>query len=281
MSVSQRKTKVLVLGATGRVARLLQRFWADEPPENMDFYWVARRDAPGVDHVVDIPADVDLLPQCNTVLALWGVVAGDETALHCNCLLAQQAQQIASHCGADRVLHASSVAVYAPAREPLFETDTCAPRNPYGRAKLQMEQALTAAQPKAICLRMGNMAGADGLFAAMEQGRAITLDQFADGSGPVRSYLAPSTLAQCVEGLARLPLARLPDTLNLAGRRPVAMDDIVRAAGLELKWKPAPEEALALMSVDVSRLTALVSIGEESTDAAELVRQWRKYGSAR
>ncbi|MGY3438433.1 MULTISPECIES: NAD-dependent epimerase/dehydratase family protein [unclassified Marinovum] len=279
--MSQRKTKVLVLGATGRVARMLRHYWTDQAPENMELCWVARRDAPGVDHVINDPADVDKLPQCNTVLALWGVVAGDEAALNANRLLAQDAQQIARRCGADRVLHASSVAVYSPASEPLSETADCAPRNPYGRAKLQMEQALSAAQPKAICLRMGNMAGADGLFAAMERGRAITLDQFADGSGPVRSYLAPSTLAHCVEGLARLPLARMPDTVNLAGRRPVAMADIVRAAGLDLNWKPAPEGALALMSVDVSQLAALVPIGDESTDAAALVAQWRKYGAAR
>lgn len=278
MSGFQQKKKVLVLGATGRVARLLRRQVEAKPLENTEFFWVSRRMVPGVDQVYQAGGDVDYLPQCNAVLALWGAVSGGEAALNGNISLAFEAQRIAQACGADRVLHASSSAVYSPSLLPVDEAAECAPRNAYGAAKLRMEQALRGAEPKAVCLRIGNVAGADGLLSVIANKPSVTLIRFPDGRGPVRSYLQLATMAQVVDALVRLPVGDLPDILNVAGRAPVSMEELVRATGCDLIWKPAPKGALPVMALDVGRLTSLVELDPPSTDATEIVGEWRRIG---
>lgn len=278
MSGHTQKKKLLVLGATGRVARLLRRQIEAQPIGNTEFFWVSRRMVPGVDQVFEVGGDVDLLPQCNAVLALWGAVSGGAKALDGNISLAHEAQRIARACGADRVLHASSAAVYAPSLLPISETSECAPRNAYGAAKLRMEQALTGAVPRAVCLRIGNVAGADGLLSVIAGSPSVTLIRFPDGRGPVRSYLQLATLAHVVDALVRLPLRVLPDILNVAGTAPVAMEELVHASGCDLKWRPAPIDALPVMALDVARLTELVDLTPPSTDANEIVGEWRRIG---
>jgi nucleoside-diphosphate-sugar epimerase len=278
VSGCKQKKKVLVLGATGRVARLLRRQLDVKPIENTEFFWISRRMVPGVDQVFEVGDDVDYLPQCNAVLALWGAVSGGEEALNGNISLACEAQRIARACGADRVLHASSAAVYAPSLSPIDETAECAPRNAYGAAKLRMEQALLGAEPKAVCLRIGNVAGADGLLSAIADNPSVTLIRFPDGRGPVRSYLQLATMARVVDGLVRLPVSGMPDILNVAGTAPVAMEELVRATGCGLDWRPAPRGALPVMALDVGRLTSLMTLDPPSTDAAEIVGEWRRIG---
>ncbi|WP_323763782.1 NAD(P)-dependent oxidoreductase [Marinovum sp.] len=278
MSGHKQKKKVLVLGATGRVARLLRRQIEAQPLENTEFFWVSRRMVPGVDQVFEVGGDVDLLPQCNAVLALWGAVSGGVEALNGNISLAHEAQRIARACGADRVLHASSSAVYAPSLLPISETGECAPRNAYGAAKLRMERALKGAVPRAVCLRIGNVAGADGLLSIIADTPSVTLIRFPDGRGPVRSYLQLATFAHVVDALVRLPVRDLPEILNVAGIAPVAMEELVRATGCGLEWRPAPQGALPVMALDVARLTSLVDLSPPSTDAGEIVGEWRRIG---
>lgn len=256
---------------------MLRRVWAEKAPENIGISWVGRRAAPGVNIVWNISDSVDFLPQCNAVLALWGPVSGDAETLGGNIPLAATAQRIARACGADRVFHASTAAVYAPSDLPLDEAAVCEPRNDYGRAKLRMEQALGGETPKPVRLRIGNVAGAGGLFTSLEGGGDITLDRFADGSGPVRSYVAPSMLARIVECLCKAPTETLPEILNVAGKLPVSMEDIVRAAGRNLYWRDAPDGALPVMALDVTRLDRLANLGQDSTTAEQLVEEWRRY----
>lgn len=278
MTQTTTKKTVLVLGASGRVAEMLAKVWLEKPSENIIFVRVARKAGRGVDCQWAPGDNVAKLPRADAVVALWGVVPGGGAPVEENIDLARTAQQIGTSCGADRVIHASSVAVYTPSDQVLDESAPCVPRNAYGRAKLQMETAVSKSSPRSVCLRIANVAGADGVFSALAGDGPITLDQFADGTGPRRSYVQPSTLAQVIETLVSLPTDDLPQVINVAGKTPVAMQDIVVAADRPVLWRAAPQEALPVMAVDVGRLNALVDLGAQSTDAVELVQEWRKYG---
>lgn len=234
---------------------------------------------PGVDLVWAPGEPVDSLPQCDAVFSLWGPVAGDRETLNINSSLARASHEVARLCGADRVIHASSSAVYAPSADVLDEEAPCVPRNDYGWAKLQMERTLARETPQPIILRIGNVVGAGGLFDSLWQEKEIFLDQFADGTGPLRNYVAPTTLARIVESLACRPLDDVPPVMNVGGRRPVAMQDIVEAAGREFTWNPVPDCELPAMVLNMDRLNELIDLGDDSTDPVQLVDEWRKYAS--
>ena len=222
-------------------------------------------------------------PRFDAVIALWGVTSGSAEALAANTDLALRAVEIARAVGARRVFHASSSAVYAPAPQLLPETAPCTPLGAYGAAKLAMEAAIgQAAQadpdgPQQVILRFANLAGGDSLFAAMERAKAaactsstsstggaaqITLDRFADGQGPRRSYIAPHDLARALEVLIAAPLegaqagmqAGAPMVMNCAAGGAISMEDVARAAGVDVAWRPAPEGAAQCVALDVRRL---------------------------
>lgn len=279
MSHRGRKISLLILGATGRVARSLQRVWNEKPPQNMELHWVSRRMIPGVDQVWVPGEPVVSLPQCDVVFSLWGAVSGDRATLDGNTELAKAAHEAARHCGADRVIHASSSAVYAPSTEILDEAAPCCPRNEYGKSKLRMERAVADETPLPIILRIGNVVGAGGLFDSLGRPDDIFLDQFPDGSGPLRNYVAPSTLARIVETLATCAPKEVPPVLNVGGRRPVAMQHIIEAAGREFTWRPVAETNLPAMVLNTDRLNALIDLGDDSTDPVQLVDEWRRYAS--
>lgn len=268
--------RVLILGSTGKVATLLRRYWRLNPPENMELFWSARRRAKGVTHVWDPGAPVESLPQCNTVLALWGTAQGGPDTLSINAELAKEAHRVAGALGADRVLHASSAAVYAPQDGPVSEDIMPAPRNAYGVAKHAMEQAVAGRSPRPVCMRIGNVVGAESIFASLAGPDMPVLDRFPDGRGPLRSYLKSATLAASVQALAGAAVERLPAIINVAEACPTDMADILRAADRPFQWKPAPEGAIPRVELDVSRLMSLLGHPLAPVDAGDLVAEWRQ-----
>ncbi|MWD27069.1 NAD-dependent epimerase/dehydratase family protein [Aquicoccus sp. SCR17] len=268
-------------GATGRLGGILLRHWRDAPPAGLEIVPVARRAMPGA--VVWTPGtDPAPLGRADAVLALWGVTAGNDAALGANRDLALAAMELARATGADRVLHCSSAAVYPPGPGPLDEEVPPAPARPYGAAKLAMERAVAdwaAANPggpRACCLRIANVAGADSLFTSLEGEGPVTLDRFADGRGPRRSYVAGADLARACAALLTLPPEELPEVVNVCGPRPVGMDALVRAAGRDLRWRDAPEGAIPEVALSDARLAALGAAARESDRAEALVADWRR-----
>lgn len=270
-----------MLGATGRLGRMVRAVWSVHPAGRVrsvargggaDLSW-----APG-----DATGD---LPRVGAIVALWGVVpgAGD---LSLNADLARAAMDLGAELGADRVIHCSSAAVYGPAQGALGEGTALAPVSPYGRAKQEMEQAVadcmsaTPDGPRGICLRIGNVAGAESLFAAIAAGPDVTLDRFADGQGPRRSYIAPSDLAAVLLAVIRAPLDRLPDVLNVAAPATTAMADIARAAGRDVRWRDAPDTALAEVRLDTAALQSLFDLGPTSADPHWLAGDAARWGGA-
>ncbi len=274
---------IVVLGAGGRVAAMLRRIWATDGTERRIAAWTARRpgDADTLSWSPGAPATH--VPRAHTVIAAWGVTSGTEAELAANTRLAHAAMDLADEIGAVRVLHFSSAAVYDGGEHRWDEADTPRPRSAYGAAKLAMEEAVLercSAERTGCancCLRLANVAGADQLFAAMTGDRVVTLDRFPDGAGPRRSYLAPTELAATLRALADLPPEALPSRLNVAGPGPVAMAEIVQAAGKPLVWRDAPETALPEMALATERLEALVGPLPRSADAAALAEEGTRW----
>lgn len=187
--------------------------------------------------------------QPSGVICLAGGSQSDE-----NVALAQAAIKIAQ--GAP-VLLASTQSVYGALPGVVDEDATPAPANDYGRDKLAMEQAV-AGHANVTCLRIGNAIGADALLTAMTKG-PVTLDQFPDGQGPRRMMIGPRSLGQaCVDLLALGPISA--PVLNLAQPGVVAMADMLRAAGADWQWQPAPATALPVLEMDLSAVQALIDL---------------------
>ena len=284
MPVVQRKNHILVLGASGRIGRMLRRWWAIAPPAGLVPHWQFR-EAPAEGGLVWRPGEAPpaTLPRCDGLLALWGVTPGPGRDLGANGALALAAMELAATIGARRVLHCSSAAVYPPGPAPLTEDMAGPAPNPYGHAKLDMEEAIAGWRaahpggPEACALRIGNVAGADSLFAALAKGDPVTLDRFTDGHGPARSYISVPALARIVEALFAHE-GPLPATLNIASPAPVAMEAIARAAGRDVLWRDAPEAAAPMVWLDTVRLAAIAPLPPES--AAGLVASWRQLRGA-
>ncbi len=274
--------RLVVLGAGGKVGRLLHRFWSITPSENVRItYQHHQPNGPQGAVIWQYGDDPGVLDSSENLLVLWGVTPGSHRPLGQNRTLALQALELARKMGARRVFIASSAAVYAGAGPgPLAEDRPLAPVAPYGRAKLEMEQAVLRQAARAddiavSCLRLANVVGADSLFAAMARGGEVTLDRFASGLGPRRSYLTAGDLARVVLALSALPGEQLPPVLNVAGSRALAMADLARAAGRKVSWRPAPPEALEQVELDTTRLARLVGPLAESSDPQQAIRAWQ------
>lgn len=261
---------VVVLGSTGKLGRMLRYHWA----RGTGVVWQARHAVTEHDTAWLPGADWPGPARASAIVALWGVVPG-RGDLSDNTRLALAATELARQLGADRVLHCSSAAVYAPGPHPRRESEA-APMSDYGRAKLAMERVLASGGDDIAncCMRIGNVAGADSLFASLDRGGPVTLDRFQDGLGPRRSYLGPRALAHVIQSLLVAPLADIPAVVNVAGDGAVDMADLVRAAQRPLIWRVAPEGAMAQLALDISRLKVLCNPGPSDPDA--LISEWRQ-----
>lgn len=270
------RADILVLGATGKVGRLMRAHW---PGEGLQALWQGRSAGAAPGWAAWAPGQP--LPPARTVLLLSGVTSGDAAALAQNRRIGLDAAEAAIAAGADCLLLASTIAVYGHT-PPEGAGEATPPDNPgpYGAAKLEMERAVAErlhGTGTALCiLRLGNVAGADMLGSVVASGRRVVLDRFADGQGPVRSYIGPGMLARTVEALARRVRTGeiLPKVLNTAGQAPVAMADILTAAALPFDWRPAGPQAVQRVAMDCTRLAALVPSGPQHETAAGLAAEW-------
>lgn len=298
---------VLLVGGTGRVGLMVRHHWpADSAlmvsqrsltPPNAHFHGSFHGGFHGGFLWAPLEGPAALLahldqtgapPSALVMLAgVTPVAGGDPAALDGNAAVAVACLKAARAAGINRVLLASSSAIYGvdPQGQPFDETVRPAPLSPYGRAKLAMEAAALPFRQAGleICaLRIGNVAGADALLypltkAVIGQGSPrtpIRMDAFADGRGPRRSYIGPQTLARGLAGLASLPLP-LPDALNLAAPRPVRMLALAQAAGWPCQMVPAPATAHQDITLDCSCLARLCPMEDKDSDAATMVAQWK------
>lgn len=274
MSATPKSSHCLVTGANGRVGRFLRAAW--QAQSQILPVWCARR--PPADIVWSPGQDVPELPRCGTVLALWGRTSGDAATLAQNSALVHDALRLARVCGAGRIIHLSSTAVYGPGTR-MPETRDPAPVNAYGAAKLGMERTiedLPPTGPRHVILRVANVVGADSLAGALRgPKRPVTLDRFEDGTGPCRSYAAPGDLARVFAALMHLPGDRLPQVMNVAAPHPVAMADLARAAGRQVVWRDAPSGAQPCVSVETERLERTLPGTIRCFTPTQMIADWQ------
>ncbi|WP_167767079.1 NAD-dependent epimerase/dehydratase family protein [Jannaschia formosa] len=253
--------RLALTGATGRVARLLRPFLPGA-------VWLSRGD------------DLAAVAGARALVALAGVTSGDAAALNANTACALAALDAAAAHAVPRVFLLSSAAVYGRAAPPLRAEAAPSPAAPYGEAKADMERAVAAWRaanpqgPEAICLRLGNVAGADALFGNLVPGAVPAIHAWPDGATPKRSYIGPRTLARVFTTLADAPA--IPAILNVAAPGSVAMGALATAAGHDWTAAPAPPEALPEVRLDTAPLESLVAFPPEASTPEGLVAEWRE-----
>lgn len=266
-------TRILVLGATGRIGTILRQCWGAEAA-----LWQTRRkpDAAGwvmLDLLGDPGGLAGAVTGCVAILCLAGVVPGRGTEMGDNIALAEAAVRAGAASGA-RVFLTSSAAVYGNQAGLLDENCALKPQTAYGQAKVDMEAraaALAAELGVAVCaLRIGNIAGIDSVLGGWRPG--FKLDRFADGRSPRRSYIGVQTLARVLGDL--MTGGDLPAALNIAAPGVVGMGALLDAAGLDWQAQPAPDTAIAEVVLSTQALARLVTLPAPAR-AAALVAEWR------
>ncbi len=275
---------ICIPGASGRLGHMVRCFW-----RRTDVLFLGRRGiGPGWSRwdMLAGPAPFGREMAGGVMLCLAGGVPGGAAEPGRNADLALAACAAARAAEMRHVFIASSAAVYGagpPDGRPLAEEDAAVPLAEYGRTKLEMERAVAAWRgdgPGVTILRIGNVIGADALVGADPDPAAVKgLDPVAGGAGPVRSYIGPGRLAHVLEALCDLALAgrALPDLLNVAAARPVAMGDLLDAAGLP--WRPNPPNpaVIPVVALDTRRLEALLPGCAGDGSARDLVADWREW----
>ncbi len=264
--------RMLITGSGGRLGRLLYAARAQGVAADAEVVFQSRNAGRDVQWQPKEP--IARLPECDAVVALWGATVGKAEELAVNATLVETSRQVARGLGARAVFHLSSAAIYGPGAR-LTEAADIAPLTPYGAAKATMERSVRcvgSGPGAADCiLRLANVVGADSLAVALAGNAPVTLDRFADGHGPMRSYIGASDLLRVLCGLAHADIKTLPNALNIAAPGPVAMQDLARAAGKEVVWRPAPAEAVQEVSLDTKRMQALLPEIRPTADAKALV----------
>ncbi|MEM6277240.1 MAG: NAD-dependent epimerase/dehydratase family protein [Pseudomonadota bacterium] len=260
---------VLVLGATGRLGRILRAVW----PAHWPVTWCGRRGGDVICNPLEDPGTFrDTAQRADVILSLAGPAPGGalqgEADLTDHARLARVVMEHAK----GPVLLASSAAVYGnagasgtPLREGMpLPTDV----STYGAAKREMEQAA----PDAVCLRIGNVAGVDAILGGWKEG--FSLDTFSDGTTPRRSYIGPLTLAYALAKLCCEP-HDLPKCLNVAEAGSVEMGALLKAAGLPFNTRKAPDNAIPDVTLDTTRLIERIPSLSEPVVATRLVEECR------
>lgn len=275
----------LFVGASGRVGRMLLRYWRHQPPAGLHVL-AQSRDTTGA--VMWSPLDgpeglVDWVAQNGPIdgmFAFAGVTPAAGADLSLNAALVTASLAAADAAGIGRVLVASSSAIYgAGDGTAMDESAALAPANDYGRAKIAAETACQPWRDKGLtvsCLRIGNVVGADALLLNTRTAtpeKPLRLDVFDDGRGPIRSYIAPGTMARVLETLA---LAQhLPAVLNLAAPQAVTMESLVAQTVAPWLGSPAPATAFQHITLDCSRLGGLFPFEPSDSDPKSMVADWQ------
>lgn len=280
--VQQEFADILVTGATGRIGALLRRSW----PAGCAV-WQARNRRNGfvTFDPMDPGAHVRAAPSAGGILCLAGVVparagtGANSDDYRANTDLALAAVRAGAETGA-HVFLASSAAVYGPGAAMLHEASALAPASPYGAAKARMEEEATVLGDKlgvpVTALRIGNIAGLDAILGGWLPG--FRLDRFDDETTPRRSYIGVHTLTDVLwEVVQRCPRG----ALNIAQPGPVAMGDLLDAAGLPWRPRPATEATIARVELATARLQSVLDAPLPAATPEALVDQWRQYRQER
>lgn len=276
-----------LIGATGRVGKLVTRVWRTSS-ERWSEIPIQTRNLTNPASALHIPWDVrhgaeplrrwmQAYGKLDCLIILAGTTPSTGENMSENLLVAQQYMDAAIELGIERVLIASSSAVYGVG-SALSEESKCNPSNFYGISKLKMEHYLETLSPlvsDVCCMRIGNVVGADALLWQVVLGKPIILDVFRNGHGPLRSYIGPTDLAHVFVHLATTE-KKLPFKLNIAAPSPVYMDDLARAADLDWVARSAPDVAVQNLTLNCTKLAKFVKLPINASDPELMVKDWKR-----
>lgn len=283
--------KFALTGASGRVGRLIVHSWTN-PNSTWNSVPLQYRCAVELISPRIIPWNVangpnellhwmDKFGALDTLIVLSGVTPATSTDMMQNIAIAKRYLDAARVTGIKRVLLASSAAVYGVSDgSPMDETHLCVPLNNYGKSKLAMEAMVRdfaeSTKIEVCCLRIGNIAGADALLLNAPKATPdapLIIDQFANGSGPLRSYIGPTQFGDVLAKLACYE-GQLPPTLNVAGTSPVRMEDLAIAAAIPWRYELAPKTSHQSIILDCSALEALIDMPNGTNNAKSITLDW-------
>lgn len=262
--------KTVVLGASGRLARLIRPFWKTAPVT-----WQSRSVLDGCEQV-DILNDPiglrALLCGAEIVICLAGVTPAPDAEFGDNLRIGQACLDAAQTVGSGHVFLTSSAAVYGTQSGVLDETAPVDPPSAYGISKYEMEQMAAHHPHPSTCLRIGNVAGADAALGGWQEG--AVMDQLPNGATPARSYIGPATLARALQTLANTP--NLPKLLNLSAPGSLEMGALLAAADRAFATRPANAQTIPNVTLDTSLLETFVPFSAQDSSAAQMVQEWKE-----
>lgn len=282
----QGKLRILVVGGSGRIGRLLRRAWACDGVCEHEFVFQTRdAEATGQDitwaPLTSNSSDLQRSGPFDVMLVLAGVTPGPNADFSLNSKLATACVAAAQDLGIARVLLASTSAVYGThLNRPIHEADPPRPTAEYGRSKRAMEiDALDLAADPGVelcCLRIGNVAGADMLLingSKLAPGECLKLDHFRNGGTPLRSYIGPITLAKVIAKLCE-ETGKLPEVLNVATPKAVEMLDLAQVAGFPTELVTASVEDHQYVTLDCTALSQIYPFSPTDWAPETIVQQW-------
>lgn len=282
---------IICIGASGRVGRMVAATWQLNPSlADRIVLQTRRHDATTDGKLLRWDPLIGAEPLCEWVaeygtpramIVLAGVTPGEGKDLALNAEIATACISAATAARIPRVLVASSSAVYGTGDGTGFsEASLCKPVNTYGEAKVNMERACQAFAATGIdicCLRIGNVAGADALLlnvAKTAPDQSIEIDIFADGRGPLRSYIGARTLAFVLDRLC-LHTSPLPPVLNVAAPLPIYMEALVEAAGRQWIGREKSVQHYQKITLNCAALAEIYAFEATDSCPATMVEHWR------
>ena len=284
--------QIMLIGSSGRVGQMVGAAWrvSNQPWRNAPFQTRAGDTVFSASQLVwdmnngagPLLRWIESYGQLSSLVVLAGTTPATGLDMDTNIHIATQYLDAALAASVPRVLLASSSAVYGPGDgAPLSETAACVPVNAYGISKRKMEQVAEPYKDAGLdvcCMRIGNVAGADAMLlnaASATSKKPIRIDRFSNGKGPLRSYIGPNTLGDCLGQLATYT-GSLPFLLNVAAPVPVHMECLAEAASLPWAYRAAPPAAMQNISLDCRALCHLVDFPKHATEPEEISLDWQE-----
>lgn len=273
---------ILALGGSGRVAGLLRAAFEITGEDRV--IWQSRADVPGgicLDPLAEngMEALSEAMIGRDLIFALAGVTPATGVPLNINSVLANRVLCAAEKAGVKHVFFVSSAAVYGVSDLAHGEEEALTPVSDYGVSKQRMEEGILRADSSVqlVILRIGNIVGADQLIGRVGLQKDVMLDCFANGRGPLRSYIGPVTLARVISRLMDHADAgrELPQIINIAAAD-LYMDELLEAADMSYERRAAPAHGIARVIFDLARLQSLYDFAPDDLTAAGMVQEMRR-----
>lgn len=286
--------RVLLIGSSGRVGQLVSQSFDLISSGGVELVRQSRSGNPSSsknlnwDPSAGPEALLAWIEEFGSIDVFWmlaGVTGTQSSNLSQNAEIAEYILDAALIARPNRILLASSSAVYGFLSDaPYHESGECSPANLYGESKLLMEKVAESdkyADLEVSSLRIGNIAGADALVTnakALACGECLSIDMFANGLGPLRSYIGPMRFTQVLISLSRAT-TRLPKVLNIADNSPIYMETLAKGLGYNWRYKACSNEHIQNITMDTERLDAILDDLGSACEQPSSVRDLKKLNA--